>query len=324
MDAATAALHPPVDATGELPQRPAALLRGTARGLEIVIDARETVEAITSAVMMRLDEAPAFFRGSDVRIRVEEGVLPAGCLARIDELAMMFELRIVEVTAARRGRDEDAVPTPNLAAGSAPSPAGVFDEEAPTHATAAPLALPPPPTAELAREPQVLADGELVEVIGLVELPDDGAEAADGISFEEPTQTTAPIALAASPEAELETASAGTRIVVGPVRSGVILEHTGHLIVFGDINPGAEVRAAGNIVVLGRLRGTAHAGIGQDSGFIVALRLEPQQLRVGRMVARAADADTPGTEPEIAYATGDRIVVERYLGKLPRNLATSL
>jgi hypothetical protein len=42
------------------------------------------------------------------------------------------------------------------------------------------------------------------------------------------------------------------------------------------------------------------------------------------MVARAADADTPGTEPEIAYATGDRIVVERYLGKLPRNLATSL
>jgi septum site-determining protein MinC len=112
------------------------------------------------------------------------------------------------------------------------------------------------------------------------------------------------------------------------VRSGVILDHAGHVIVFGDVNPGAEVRATGNIVVLGRLRGTAHAGIGQDVGFILALRLEPQQLRIGRQVARAADSDTPGTEPEIAYGTPDgnniSIIVERYTGKLPRNLATSI
>ena len=108
------------------------------------------------------------------------------------------------------------------------------------------------------------------------------------------------------------------------MRSGVILDHAGHVIVFGDVNPGAEVRATGNIVVLGRLRGTAHAGIGQDVGFILALRLEPQQLRIGRQVARAADSDTPGTEPEIAYGTGQQIIVERYQGKLPRNLATSI
>ena len=56
----------------------------------------------------------------------------------------------------------------------------------------------------------------------------------------------------------------------------------------------------------------------------MALRLEPQQLRIGRKVARAADSDTPASEPEIAYGTGDGVVVERYLGKLPRNLATSL
>ncbi|HTL37296.1 MAG TPA: septum site-determining protein MinC, partial [Kofleriaceae bacterium] len=124
--------------------------------------------------------------------------------------------------------------------------------------------------------------------------------------------------------AEVETATGGPRLVIGPVRSGVVLEHIGHLIVFGDVNPGAEVRAAGNIVVLGRLRGTAHAGIGQDVGFILALRLEPQQLRIGRQVARAADSDTPPTDAEIAYVTGGGIVVERYLGKLPRNLATSL
>src|SRR5205085_1263938 len=165
-------------------------------------------------------------------------------------------------------------------------------------------------------EPLMLADFELTELVEVL-------RTEQQISFDEPTQTAVPIALAASAENELET-TAGTRLVIGPVRSGVILEHQGHLIVFGDVNPGAEVRAAGNIVVLGRLRGTAHAGIGQDVGFILALRLEPQQLRVGRKVARAADSDTPPSESEIAYCTGDTIVVERYSGKLPRNLATSI
>ena len=107
------------------------------------------------------------------------------------------------------------------------------------------------------------------------------------------------------------------------MRSGVILEHEGHLVVFGDVNPGAEVRATGNIIVLGRLRGTAHAGIGQDVGFILGLRLEPQQLRIGRKVARSGDGDAPN-DAEIAFSTGDGIVVERYSGKLPRNLATSI
>ncbi|MBA3538473.1 MAG: hypothetical protein H0T79_02490, partial [Deltaproteobacteria bacterium] len=128
---------------------------------------------------------------------------------------------------------------------------------------------------------------------------------------------------AATAEAELET-SHGTRLVVGPVRSGVILEHQGHLVVFGDVNPGAEVRAEGNIVVLGRLRGTAHAGIGRDAAFILALRLEPQQLRIGRMVARASESDTATSETEIAHVVGDAITVERYLGRLPRNLAASI
>jgi septum site-determining protein MinC len=108
------------------------------------------------------------------------------------------------------------------------------------------------------------------------------------------------------------------------VRSGVILEHTGHVIVFGDVNPGAEVRAEGNIIVLGRLRGTAHAGIGQDCGFILALQLQPQQLRISRQVARAADSDSTAPLTEIAYVSGGQIVVERYTGKLPASLATSI
>jgi septum site-determining protein MinC len=257
---------------------PPAILRGTARGLEIVIDGSASTTAITAAVMKRLDEAPAFFRGSDVRIRVEDMPLAPGCLARLDEIAVMFELRIVEVTAVKRSVpvavESDAVPQANLATGSMPSPA-----------VEQPAA--PPPAPEIAAPAPSLTESAPIAVAEVLETP-------------------------------------GTRIVVGPVRSGVILDHAGHLVVFGDINPGAEVRATGNIVVLGRLRGTAHAGIGGEVGFILALRLEPQQLRICRQVARAADSDTPGTEPEIAYATGGSIVVERYQGKLPGKLATSI
>lgn len=303
--------------------RPAALLRGTARGLEIVVDGGASTADIVAAVTKRLDEAPGFFRGSDVRIRVEDGPLPSGALARLDELAGKYELRIVEVGALQKKTPErDAAPEPaNLATGSGPAPA--FEDEEPTGSKL--VVLPPvlPDVTELAAPLDVSAE-EILVVPDVPDVPDD----PDDVSFEEPTQTLVPKHLAATPDAELATQSAGTRIVVGPVRSGVILDHAGHVIVFGDVNPGAEVRATGNIVVLGRLRGTAHAGIGQDVGFILAMRLEPQQLRIGRQVARAADSDTPGTEPEIAYGTPDgnniSIIVERYTGKLPRNLATSI
>jgi len=318
--------------------RPAALLRGTARGLEIVVDATAATPAITAAVTKRLEEAPGFFRGSDVRVRVEDGPLAPGCLARLDDLALQYDLRIVEVTAQKRlktANDADAVPLPeNLAAGSAPSPSNTqsdaqtdtFEDEGPTNAGAKLIALPPAMPEIL--EPAALTDADLLEDF-VEQMPAAGGLIASGTpeTFDEPTQTAiaAPLQLASLPDAELATQTPGTRIVIGPVRSGVILDHTGHVVVFGDVNPGAEVRAAGNIVVLGRLRGTAHAGIGQDVGFILALRLEPQQLRIGRQVARAADSDTPGTEPEIAYGTGDKsIIVERYQGKLPRNLATSI
>ncbi|HEY1556697.1 MAG TPA: septum site-determining protein MinC [Kofleriaceae bacterium] len=298
------ALDPPC----EEPSAPAAQLRGTARGLEMVVTGRVTAGAMVAELTARLDEAPGFFRGSDVRISVEDGPLAPGCLARLDELAEQFGLRIVSIA------PRDPVPEPNLAAGSAPSTTD-FAEETPTHSALAPLPEIEPGDAP-ASQPVVLAEAELT---GLVELVEAAPE-----SFDEPTQTqiAAPRALAATPETALPP-EIGPRLVIGPVRSGVILEHVGHVIVFGDVNPGAEVRASGSIVVLGRMRGTAHAGIGQDFGFILALRLEPQQLRIGRMVARAGDGDAP-SDAEIAYATGEQIVVERYSGKLPRNLATSL
>jgi septum site-determining protein MinC len=305
MESTAAAIEPNVV------ELPAAVLRGTARGLEAVIDGNAPLDAITGAIEKRIDEAPTFFRGSDIRIRVEDGPLAMGSLTRLEELALKYQLRIVEITAAKKpgSKDVDAIPQPSLAKGSAPTD---FDVEGPTQAAAKPLTFPAPPPAAA---PTMLADSEVTELDALVDsLP----------SFEEATQTAIPLQLAATAEIELETVAPGARLVIGPVRSGVILEHTGHVIIFGDVNPGAEVRAEGNIIVLGRLRGTAHAGIGQDVGFILALQLQPQQLRISRQVARAADSDSTAPLTEIAYVSGGQIVVERYTGKLPASLATSI
>lgn len=255
----------------EEPAGPAALLRGTARGLEWNIDGRASTGAIVDALEAKLAEAPAFFRGSNVRIAVDGGPLANLCLVQLAELASRYELNIVEVGALKAPSVESVPQMPALAEGSAPT-----------------------------------------------ELEEELIPAADFDDFEEKTRIAMPI-----PIMPIEPTAPGTRLFVGPVRSGVILDHTGNLIVFGDVNPGAEVRATGNIVVLGRLKGTAHAAIGSDTGFILALRLEPQQLRIGRRVARAADNDASSNDAEIAYATGDQMIVERYKG-LPRNLATAI
>jgi septum site-determining protein MinC len=108
------------------------------------------------------------------------------------------------------------------------------------------------------------------------------------------------------------------RFVAGPLRSGAVIESPSHLVIIGDVNPGAEVRAGGNIVILGALRGLAHAACGADSGYIIALRLDAQQIRIGSLIARAADAgDGAARSAEIAYAAEGRIVVEPYQGRLP-------
>jgi septum formation inhibitor MinC len=304
MEAAAIELDPVV----AVDHKPAALLRGTARGLEVVIDATADADAITGAMVMWLDKAPGFFKGSDVRIRVDNGPLASGCLGRLDAIAQRFELRIVEVSAAKVAVPLGIVEELQFAAGSAPTAefetieaVAEFDD-VPTNSGATPGVVPVGP----------LSIEQLV--------------APHLVGEDEPTQSAAPMHLVATAEAALATKSAdssATRVVVGPVRSGVILDHEGHLFIFGDVNPGAEVRATGNIVVLGRLRGTAHAGIGQELGFILALRLEPQQLRVGRKVARSGE-DFQAVEPEIAFLTDDKIVVERYQGRLPRNLASSI
>lgn len=96
------------------------------------------------------------------------------------------------------------------------------------------------------------------------------------------------------------------------VRSGVEFRHPGTVIVLGDVNPGGSVIAAGDILVWGRLRGIAHAGsFGNSQCVIMALQMEPTQLRIADYVARAPETPPRQYHPEVAYVTSEGIRIAR-------------
>lgn len=106
------------------------------------------------------------------------------------------------------------------------------------------------------------------------------------------------------------------------VRSGVEIRHPGSVVILGDINPGGAVICQGDILVWGRLRGVAHAGAGGNSDCaIMALQMEPTQLRIGSYLARAPQQPPEQYYPEVAYATAEGIRIARAtdFSKKPRD-----
>lgn len=96
------------------------------------------------------------------------------------------------------------------------------------------------------------------------------------------------------------------------VRSGVEIRHPGTIVVLGDINPGGDVIADGDIFVWGRLRGVAHAGAsGNRNCRIMALQMEPTQLRIADAVARAPKTPLVQFYPEVAYVTPEGIRIAK-------------
>jgi septum formation inhibitor MinC len=340
-------------------------LRGTTRGLEIMISGTPSTAALGARLTELFAEAPSFFAGSSARVAID-GALPSGALGCLEEVAERFEVQIVEigpVVAQRRRLDVPAVlrpedvPQVHLAEGTGPIPDEAVEvpvevpndampiEAAPSDGAPTEMALAntaPINAASVDAAPSDVAPGTdapssvaSIDMAPVVAAPN--AVPADAAPTAAQADALASVAAAIATgtceagqdepndsEAHVAAAPPGPRLVTGPVRSGVIVDHAGHVIVIGDVNPGAEVRAEGSIIVLGRLRGVAHAAIGREVGCIIALSLQPQQLRIGRMVARAADADHPGDGAEIAYATGETIVVERFWGRLPSGLAASM
>ena len=98
------------------------------------------------------------------------------------------------------------------------------------------------------------------------------------------------------------------RYVQVTVRSGTEICHPGSIVVLGDVNPGGALIAAGDIFVWGRLRGVAHAGAeGNTACRIMALQMQPTQLRIAGHVARAPEKPPTQYQPEVAYVNKDSI-----------------
>ncbi|MBC7968717.1 MAG: septum site-determining protein MinC [Verrucomicrobia bacterium] len=88
------------------------------------------------------------------------------------------------------------------------------------------------------------------------------------------------------------------------LRSGADIQHSGTVVILGDVNAGSAVVAEGDILIWGRLRGVAHAGSkGNARCLIMAMQMEPTQLRIADFVARAPETPPAQYQPEVAYVT---------------------
>lgn len=98
----------------------------------------------------------------------------------------------------------------------------------------------------------------------------------------------------------------------GNLRSGQVMEFETSIIILGDINAGAQVVSTGNVIILGTLNGIVFAGAsGNENSFIVAMKMNPVQLRIGDVIARSSDEKSePPKEPQIAYVEDGRIYVD--------------
>ena len=104
------------------------------------------------------------------------------------------------------------------------------------------------------------------------------------------------------------------------LRSGQRISCRGNVVVLGDVNPGAEVVARGDILVLGTLRGVAHAGaMGNSRAIVAAFRLQPMQLRIGRLISRSPEGESPPGLPEVARVRSGKVVIEGYLPRGERH-----
>lgn len=99
----------------------------------------------------------------------------------------------------------------------------------------------------------------------------------------------------------------------GNLRSGQVLESETSIIVIGDVNPGARIVSKGNIIVLGSLKGTVFAGAtGNTNSFVLALDMNPGQIRIADTIARSPDkpAKSAAKETKIAFLEDGNIYIE--------------
>lgn len=99
----------------------------------------------------------------------------------------------------------------------------------------------------------------------------------------------------------------------GNLRSGQVLDVETSIIIIGDVKAGAKVVSKGNVIILGALRGNVYAGsAGNHDAFVVALDMEPMQIRIADTIARAPDKPKKKQQKEtkIAFWEDGNIYIE--------------
>lgn len=106
-----------------------------------------------------------------------------------------------------------------------------------------------------------------------------------------------------------------TVLIRRTIRSGQRIKYPTNVVIMGDINPGAVVIAGGDVIVLGKLKGVVHAGAdGSTQAEVIALKLQPTQLRIGNIISRPPDDENGGSTfyPERAYVKDGAIIVDEF------------
>ncbi|MDE6852015.1 MAG: septum site-determining protein MinC [Lachnospiraceae bacterium] len=99
----------------------------------------------------------------------------------------------------------------------------------------------------------------------------------------------------------------------GNLRSGQVLDVETSIIIIGDVKAGAKVISKGNVIILGALRGNVYAGSdGNVDAFVVALDMDPVQIRIADTIARSPDHPQKKKvkETKIAYWDSGNIYIE--------------
>lgn len=103
----------------------------------------------------------------------------------------------------------------------------------------------------------------------------------------------------------------------GTLKKHQVVESDSSIVILGDVELGAKVIARGSIVIVGNLYGSAYAGAhGDKSAYIVALSMQPKQLKIGDIEARRQLVYQESLSikgPKIATVDGSRIYLDSLM-----------
>jgi len=97
----------------------------------------------------------------------------------------------------------------------------------------------------------------------------------------------------------------------GTLRSGQELHVDDSVVFIGNVHAGAKITAKGHVVIIGNLLGSVHAGYGgYYKAFVLALKMKPTQIRIGKFIGRSPDKQEDINTPRVAYVVDEQISIE--------------